>query len=220
MHTLIKIISILFALLVLFLSNSSAGSGCGSSGSGGCGTSSVQKPLGFKNPPGPAGGGGCCGPTKSPQPAGAVKASMYQQTTQPVKPQKPAIPILPEGNVWKTADGTKWYTCPVMDVDEKVEDAMATCQYGGVTFHLSTPECVQPFKSEPVKYLKALVIPANIESVDSKGVKQYRDPIDGSVGSLLRRVPLADYKGRRYYFTSNKNRDTFLAKPTGYASVK
>lgn len=43
------------------------------------------------------------------------------------------------------------------------------------------------------------------------------DPTDGSKISILAHTPTTEYKGRIYYFSSEKNKQTFLSSPDQYA---
>lgn len=44
------------------------------------------------------------------------------------------------------------------------------------------------------------------------------DPVDGSKLSIRRDTPIADYKGRIYYFSTESNRREFIRNPDQYMS--
>jgi YHS domain-containing protein len=119
---------------------------------------------------------------------------------------------LKEGNVWTTADGKKFFTCPVMGGEGLVEEAPAFSDYEGVRYYHCCGACQEPFRSNPSKWLRKFAVPANIVMVDESG-KYFMDPVDSTKGLVKSKTAFFDLDGKRYFFASKKTMKRFQDDP-------
>jgi YHS domain-containing protein len=122
--------------------------------------------------------------------------------------ERTATAQLAEGNVWTTADGTKYFTCPVMGGEGLVEEAPAFSDVNGVRYYYCCGGCHEQFRSNPSKWLKDFAVPGNVSSVDDAG-KHFVDPVDSSKGIVKTKTSHFDLDGKRYYFASKKTMKRF-----------
>ena len=115
---------------------------------------------------------------------------------------------LAEGNVWTTADGKKFFTCPVMGGEGLVEEAPAFSDVNGVRYYHCCGACQEPFRSNPSKWLKGFAVPGNIVTVDDAG-KHFIDPVDSTKGIVKSKTTFFDVDGKRYFFASKKTMKRF-----------
>ena len=125
-----------------------------------------------------------------------------------------------EGNVWVTQDGTKYFTCPVMKTEMKVEDAKTSSVINGVKYYHCCPGCETPFQTETVKWLKGFAVPGNVFNVDQNGQKHFRDPVNGETGVANDKTVNVEMDGFRYFFTSKKTMKTFEKSPQDYKTCE
>ena len=130
------------------------------------------------------------------------------------------VAVEKEGNVWITEDGSKYFTCPVMGNEGKVEDAEASSVINGTKYYHCCPACQAPFRAETAKWLKDFNVPGNVYMVDKDGQKHFRDPVNGDVGVVSEKTKNFDVDGYRYYFTSKKSMKTFKKSPQNYMANK
>jgi YHS domain-containing protein len=125
-----------------------------------------------------------------------------------------------EGNVWVTQDGTKYFTCPVMKTEMKVEDAKTSSVINGVKYYHCCPGCETPFQTETSKWLKGFAVPGNVFNVDQNGQKHFRDPVSGEAGVVGEKTLNFDKDGFRYYFASKNTMKAFEKSPQNYLTSK
>ncbi|MFH1010286.1 MAG: hypothetical protein V1784_03510 [bacterium] len=113
-----------------------------------------------------------------------------------------------EGNVWTTADGKKFFTCPVMGGEGLVEEAPAFSDVNGVRYYHCCGSCQKPFQSEPSKWTKGFAVPGNVSSVDAAG-KHFVDPVDSTKGIVKSKTAYHDVNGKRYFCASKKTMKRF-----------
>jgi len=128
----------------------------------------------------------------------------------------PASTTVKEGNVWMTADGHKYFTCPVMGDEKEVTAASNNVVIDGITYYTCCGKCIKAMNKNAAKYTSTLALPADIQSVDSKGKKHFKDAVTGSEGVVDKTTPYHDYNGRRYYFIDAGDQKTFAAAPQTY----
>ena len=121
-----------------------------------------------------------------------------------------------DGNVWMTEDGVKYFTCPVMKGELKVEDADAYSDHNGKRYYHCCPPCQGPFRDDPESWLKELVLPGNLYAVDENGNKHYRDPVNGKTGKVKAKTRYVDHEGKRYFFSKKKTMEAFKEQPEKY----
>jgi|GEM_PF-6553872 len=126
-----------------------------------------------------------------------------------------AMMDMEEGNVWTSADGKKYYKCPVMKGEGLVEEASSFSVIDGVKYYHCCPPCQGPFRKNPDKWLGELFLPGNIEKVEA-GVKTYKDPVNGKMGTVEEKTRYFDYDGYRYFFSSKKSLKKFKKDPAQY----
>jgi len=126
------------------------------------------------------------------------------------------IPTEQEGNVWTTEDGSKYFTCPVMNTEMKVENAKTSSVINGVKYYHCCAGCEEPFRTETTKWLKGFAVPGNVFMVDQDGQKHFRDPVNGDVGVVGEKTKNFDMNGFRYYFSSKKTMKNFKKSPQNY----
>ena len=121
-----------------------------------------------------------------------------------------------EGNVWTTADGQRYFTCPVQHTENPVANAVAHSDVDGVRYYHCCPSSQAPFRAEPGKFLKAFAIPGNVLTVDADGKKHFADPISGKEGVVSKKTKYADVEGMRYFFASKKSLKKFNSDPHAF----
>ncbi|MBM3324778.1 MAG: hypothetical protein FJY66_03840 [Calditrichaeota bacterium] len=133
---------------------------------------------------------------------------------------------MPEGNIWTTADGTKFFTCPVMGGEGLVDGAPSFSDVKGVRYYHCCASCQKPFQSNPSKWMKGFAVPGNVYSVDEDG-KHFVDPVDSAKGIVSSKTAYHDVNGKRYFCASKKtlkrfeeNPQSFLAPPQSEDSPK
>ncbi|MCB2199613.1 YHS domain-containing protein [bacterium] len=124
-----------------------------------------------------------------------------------------------EGNVWTTADGGKYFTCPVMKGEGVVGNEDGVTVLNGVTFYHCCPPCQGPFRKNPDKWLGELYLPANVTTVDAKGVKHFKDPVNGDEGTVEENTRVLDKDGKRWYFSTKRSLKSFRKNPEKYVSM-
>jgi len=139
----------------------------------------------------------------------AVIPAMAETAPAPAEPTTTAVVVIPEGNVWTTADGEKFFTCPVMGGEGEVTRASGYSDIAGVRYYHCCASCIAPFRSNSAKWLKELVLPANIEIVDEDGNKLFKDPVDGKILPVQDETDYLDKDGKRWYFASKANLTKF-----------
>jgi len=117
-----------------------------------------------------------------------------------------------EGNIWTTEDGGKYFTCPVMKGEARVENAEGVSVIDGVAYYHCCPSCQAPFRSDPQKWLDALFLPGNVIRIDEHGHKVFRDPVDGTEATVEKNTPVLDEAGKRIFFTSKKTKEQYLKR--------
>jgi len=120
------------------------------------------------------------------------------------------------GNVWESADGKQYFTCPVMKKEAKVGHEKGYSDIDGVRYLHCCPPCQGPFRADHQKYLDNLALPANISKVDDSGTKYFIDPVNGKEKELKRDSEYCDYEGKRYFFAKAKNLKKFKTSPEKY----
>ncbi|MCF7810788.1 hypothetical protein K9N50_07335 [bacterium] len=130
------------------------------------------------------------------------------------------VAVEKEGNVWVTEDGTKYFTCPVMNEEGRVENAESFSVIKGVKYYHCCSACQAPFRAETAKWLKDFTLPGNVYMVDKDGQKRFRDPVNGDAGVVDKNTKSFDMDGYRYYFTSKKSVKTFKNSPQNYLTHK
>ncbi len=123
-----------------------------------------------------------------------------------------------EGNVWQTKDGQKHYTCPVMGNSGTVANAQGYSIVDKVKYYHCCSACQAPFRADPGKYLKQMALPGNIISVDAKGEKHFRDPVNSTKSIVNNKTKFVDQDGKRYYFSDKKSLKKFKKNPADYIS--
>jgi len=113
-----------------------------------------------------------------------------------------------EGNVWTTADGLKYYTCPVMGGEGLVSATTSYSDVDGVRYYHCCSSCEAKFQADPSQWLATLAIPANVQSVDKSG-KHFSDPISGKKRVVTAKTRYHDQDGKRYYFASKRSKKEF-----------
>ncbi len=135
-----------------------------------------------------------------------------------------ALPLIaadappPPGNVWQTADGETYFTCPVMKGEMRLDQAESYSDVDGLRYYHCCPPCQGPFRANPGKWLSEHALPANITEVDSHGHKLFRDPVSGEMGIVEEGTPQVDHQGRRFYFTSAGSAQSFRANPAEHTA--
>lgn len=120
------------------------------------------------------------------------------------------------GNVWTTAEGTEYFTCPVMRGEGKVENAVSFSDIDEVRYYHCCPGCEQPFQGNPERYLNSLYLPANVDHLNDAGEKVFVDPVNGEEGVVNDETLHADHMHQRYFFTSTETKTTFEENPSRY----
>lgn len=124
-----------------------------------------------------------------------------------------------EGNVWITEDGTKYFTCPVMQGESLVSEAKAYSVLNDVRYYHCCPPCQGPFRSNPEKFLTDFTLPGNVILVDDEGIKHFRDPVSGDEDILDKDTNYSEYNGFRYYFSTQKNAEEFSRSPAEFVET-
>lgn len=124
-----------------------------------------------------------------------------------------AAKAFPGGNLWTTEDGTKYYKCPVMGGEGKIEEAEAYSDIQEIRIYHCCAPCQGPFRSNPAKYLSELTLPGNIIAVTESGEKMFRDPVSGVEGQVDGDTRYVDHNYKRYYFSDRKTVKHFENAP-------
>ncbi len=103
--------------------------------------------------------------------------------------------------------------CPAMPNNAVSGKGAEVFDYQGVRYSTCCAGCEAAFKKDPAASLKAIVA-----SGKSSGVSLF-DPITGSKIAAKDSKFSEDYKGIRYYFTSEEEKKTFDASPKKYTTV-
>lgn len=122
------------------------------------------------------------------------------------------IETVEEGNVWETAEGARYFTCPVMKGELAVKNAQGYSDYNGKRYYHCCPPCQAPFRANPEKWLSELALPENVARLED-GAKVIHDPVSHEEALVSEETPYVDYEGKRYYFASEETRDRFLENP-------
>jgi YHS domain-containing protein len=120
------------------------------------------------------------------------------------------------GNVWTVADGTEYFTCPVMGKGGTLNNAAGYSDINGVRYLHCCPPCQGPFRANPEKYLKEFALPGNISKINENGIKYFIDPVNSKEKKLKDSTKYFEYEGKRFYFTSKKNVKLFKTSPENY----
>ncbi len=120
-----------------------------------------------------------------------------------------------EGNVWTTADGQKYYTCPVVGGEGLVSAATSYSDVDGVRYYHCSSGCEAKFQADPSQWLANFAVPANVLSVDKSG-KRFSDPISGKKRVVTAKTAYHDKDGKRYYFASKRSKKEFCKTSSSY----
>ncbi len=119
-------------------------------------------------------------------------------------------------NVWTGVDGVKYYVCPVMKGEGRVDEVKAFSIIGNKRYYHCCAPCQAPFRKDPDKWLKDFVMPGNLHDVDDQGRKRFHDPVNCREGIVKEKTLNLIYNGKRYFFASEKTLAEFEAAPVQY----
>lgn len=142
--------------------------------------------------------------------------SGWAQTTDTPSSTEESSTAPPPANIWTTVEGGVYFTCPVMKGEAPVELAEGYTDLNGARYYHCCPPCQAPFRANPDRWLSELALPANIVRINSHGHKVFRDPVNRQEGEVREDTPHADLDRRRYYFSSEENRESFSENPESY----
>jgi len=127
--------------------------------------------------------------------------------------------VLIDGNVWITEGGEKYFICPVMKNEAKIEGNESFSIVDNVKYYHCCPSCQVPFRANPGKYLNEFTLPGNIIKIDIKGIKHFRDRVNGKEGVVDDDTRYFDHQGRRFYFDSKKSMKSFKKNPDKFMQL-
>ena len=145
-----------------------------------------------------------------------IDAAANQVDLDEKSDEKVQVSDFKEGNVWTTEDSVKYFTCPVMKGENRVEYAAAYSEINNVRYYHCCPACQAPFRANPGKWLNDLVTPGNVVAVDEAGRKHFRDPVNSEYGIVGEKTISVDHQSKRYYFVAESSKAAFLATPQLY----
>lgn len=118
------------------------------------------------------------------------------------------VPSVIEANVWKTEDGVKHFTCPVMGEDGVVDSTTSFSEVDGKRYYHCCGGCAEKFQVNPNNYLENFFVPANVVKIDDSG-NHFKCPVSGEIGIVSEKTPFSDLIGKRYYFCCAKCKNAF-----------